>query len=80
VARRILAVALLVLVGLHLFPPSAGDPHMLIAGFLPWDLAYHLAWILAAALVVIYMTGAPWPDDPPPARQPPPSPSGGDDA
>jgi hypothetical protein len=82
VARRVLSVALVVLVALHLRPVRDGSERLL-AGFLPWDLAWHLAWMLAAALVVIYMTGAPWPDDPPPDRQPPlppPTPREGDEA
>jgi hypothetical protein len=76
VARRILSVALVVLVALHLMPVP-GDPERLVAGFLPWDIAWHLGWIAAATLVVLYMTGPPWPDEPAPARQPP---AGGDDA
>jgi hypothetical protein len=74
VPRRILSLALVVLVVVHLLPVP-GDPARVVAGFLPWDLAWHLGWILAASLVVIYMTGPPWPDEPPPARQPPPSPT-----
>lgn len=77
VPRRILSVALVVLVVVHL-SPVPGDPTRVVAGFLPWDLAWHLGWILAAALVVIYMTGPPWPDEPAPARQPPLGPGGGD--
>lgn len=65
-----LAIALVVLVVLHVVPVP-GDPDWLLAGFLPWDLAYHLLWMAAAAGVVLYMTGPPWPDEPPPPRQPP---------
>lgn len=71
VARRVLALALLSLVALHVFPPALVDPNVLLAGFLPWDLAYPLLWMAGATAVVIYMTGAPWPDEPPPERQPP---------
>ena len=70
VPRRILSVALVVLVVVHLLPVP-GDPARVVAGFLPWDLAWHLGWMLAAAVVVIYMTGPPWPDEPPPLRMPP---------
>lgn len=77
VPRRILSVALLVLVVVHLLP-IPGDPTWIVARFLPWDLAWHLGWMLAATLVVIYMTGPPWPDEPPPPRVPPPSPAGDD--
>jgi hypothetical protein len=71
--RRILSVALVVLVVVHLLPVP-GDPARVVAGFLPWDVAWYLGWIAAAALVVLYMTGPPWPDEPAPARRPPPSP------
>jgi hypothetical protein len=69
VPRRLLSAALVVLVVVHLLP-IPGDPARIVAGFLPWDLAWHLA----ATLVVFYMTGPPWPDEPPPPRQPAPSP------
>ena len=75
VPKRILSVALVVLVVVHLVPVP-GDPARLVAGFLPWDLAWHLGWMLAATLVVLYMTGPPWPDEPPPPRVPPASPRG----
>lgn len=32
----------------------------LVFGWLPWDLAYHLAWMAAATAVVWYMTLGPW--------------------
>ncbi len=35
----------------------------LVFGWLPWDLAYHLAWMAAAAAVVWYMTLGPWTED-----------------
>lgn len=35
----------------------------LVLGWIPYDLAYHLAWMLAAAAVVLYMTYGPWQDD-----------------
>lgn len=68
--KRALSAALLVLVVVHL-SPVPGDPARIIAGFLPWDLAWHLGWMLAATLVVFYMTGPPWPDEPAPLRMPP---------
>lgn len=73
VPRRILSVALVVLVVLHLLPVP-GDPARVVLGFLPWDVAWHLAWMVLATGVVIYMTGPPWPDEPAPARQPAPVP------
>lgn len=37
----------------------------MIAGFLPWDLAYAVFWMIAAAGVVIYLTERVWRSDPP---------------
>ena len=76
VARRGLNVALLLLVALHVLP-TPGDPQWVLLGFVPWDLAWHLLWMLAALGVVLFMTGPPWPDEPPPERQPPVSRGGG---
>lgn len=80
-ARRVLNVALVLLVVLHVVP-LPGDSTWMVAGFLPWDLAVHLLWMLVAAVVVLYMTGPPWPDEPPPQLQPPlrpPAPPHGDE-
>jgi hypothetical protein len=38
-------------------------PRGLVLGFLPWDLAFHLAWMLGAACVVVHMTDRVWPHD-----------------
>lgn len=35
----------------------------MIAGFLPWDLAYAVLWMLAAAGAVLYLTDRVWPGD-----------------
>ncbi len=46
----------------HLWPrlvPAEG-PVKLWFGWLPGDMAYHLIWILAAAVWVGYMTGPVW--------------------
>jgi hypothetical protein len=37
-------------------------PRGVVLGFLPWDLAFHLLWMLGAACVVVYMTDRAWPD------------------
>ena len=58
----ILAVLVLALLGLHLFPPHRGSEPMVL-GFVPWDLAYALLWMLGAAAVVLYMTERVWKDD-----------------
>ncbi|MEX1362203.1 MAG: hypothetical protein AB1Z98_03710 [Nannocystaceae bacterium] len=68
-ARRVLTVALLVLLVLHVLP-LPGDPGWMLAGWLPWDLGGHLLWMLGAMVVVLYMTGPAWPDEPPPSPQP----------
>jgi hypothetical protein len=66
VSRRahhvLLACLVLVLLVLHLdvWNHRVGG---LVFGWLPWDLAYHLAWMAAAAAVVWYMTIGPWTED-----------------
>jgi hypothetical protein len=42
----------------RLVPSEA--PTKLWFGWLPSDMAYHLLWIIAAALWVAYMTGPVW--------------------
>ena len=37
----------------------------MIAGFLPWDLAYAVFWMIAATAVVLYLTERVWRDEPP---------------
>lgn len=63
-ARRWLFWALVAGLGvLHVWPPRGG-PEPLVLGVLPFDLAEALAWMFAAALVVVAMTSrAMWPDD-----------------
>ncbi len=62
-------MALVTLVVLHVVP-IPGDPHWILLGFLPWDLAYPLLWLLVATIVVFFMTTRPWPDEPPPRANP----------
>lgn len=59
--RRLLAVLVVVLLVLHLDVWNHGRAG-LVLGWLPWDLAYHLAWMAAATAVVWYMTYGPWED------------------
>ncbi|MDC0716046.1 hypothetical protein [Nannocystis bainbridge] len=62
--QRLFAVLTAALIVLHIDPWNAG-PGPLLFGWLPWDLAYHLAWMAAGTLLVLYMTSrAIWPDDP----------------
>lgn len=65
---RVLAVMVALLVLTHVVQWQPGREPMLL-GFLPWDLAYHLLWMVAATVVVLYMTEVVWrhpPEDDPP--------------
>jgi hypothetical protein len=66
-ARRRLFWALVTALGvLHVVPPRGG-PEPLVLGVLPFDLAFSLAWMLVAALAVVWMTSPSlWPDEPAP--------------
>lgn len=67
--RRLFALLTAALIVLHVDPYNAG-PGPLVFGWLPWDLAYHLGWMAAAALLVVYMTSSViWPEDQDPARE-----------
>ena len=61
-AAAALAVLVTALLVLHIDVWNHGQGG-LVFGWMPYDLAYHLAWMLAATAVVIYMTLGPWPDD-----------------
>lgn len=69
----------MVLFAAHVFAPSGRG---LLLGFLPWDLAYPLAWIVFATAAVFYMTNRAWRDvdeaDPTPLGPNPRAGSGGD--
>ncbi len=54
---------MLVLLVLHVDVWNQGRGDGLILGFIPYDLAYHLLWMLVAWAVVIYMTIFVWPDE-----------------
>ena len=63
--RSLPGVVLVLLALLHLVPPHGG-PDPVVLGVLPWDLAWHLLWMVAAGAAVIAMTSPRlWPDDPP---------------
>lgn len=63
--RRGFAVVVTALVVLHLVPPHGG-PDPVVLGVFPWDLAWHLGWMIAAGAAVFAMTSVRlWPDDPP---------------
>jgi hypothetical protein len=44
----------------HVLQWPADGPPML--GFIPWDLGYHLLWMVGATGVVLYMTEVLWTD------------------
>lgn len=48
----------LLLIG-HVVQPAPGIEPVLL-GWLPWDLAYHLLWMAAAAGAVLFMTDVVW--------------------
>ena len=60
--RLVFWVGIALLFGAHMWPrllPREG-PSPLWFGWLPGDMAYHLLWIVAAAVWVLYMTGPIW--------------------
>ncbi|WP_106093131.1 hypothetical protein [Enhygromyxa salina] len=46
----------------HMFGFGQGQ-RPLLGGWVPLDLAYRVAWITAAAVLVFWMTGRLWPDN-----------------
>jgi hypothetical protein len=60
----VFAACVVVLLAAHLVPPHRGASPM-IAGFLPWDLAYAVLWMIAATGAVLYLTDRVWRDEPP---------------
>jgi NO-binding membrane sensor protein with MHYT domain len=57
--RRWVWAAAAALMGLHVWAPHRDG---LLGGVLPWDLAFHLAWMLAAAGLIEVMTRVAWRD------------------
>jgi hypothetical protein len=53
--RAVLAAWVAALLVTHVVQWRAGQRPTLF-GFLPWDLAYHLLWMVAAAAAIIFMT------------------------
>ncbi len=60
---RVFAGLVVALVILHLDAWNAGRAEPLVLGFLPWDMAYHLGWMIAAMAVIFYMTVWVWPEE-----------------
>jgi len=55
--RRLIWVGVAALLALHVWAPHRDG---VVAGVLPWDLAFHLAWMAAAALLVELFTRFAW--------------------
>lgn len=69
--RWTFAAVVAALLVLHVDVWNAGAAPTLVLGWLPWDLAYHLAWMACAAAAVLYMTSdAIWPEDQDPEDPP----------
>ncbi len=47
------------LIAVHVWAPHRDG---LLGGVLPWDLAFHLGWMLAAGLLIEVMTRVAWRD------------------
>ncbi len=60
--RRIFWVFVVVLAALHVDFFNHGTSPPLLFGWLPADLAYHMAWVIAAAALVLYFTRYVWRD------------------
>lgn len=60
--RRVLALLVALLIGLHIDVWNHGRGGVVL-GWLPWDLAYHLLWMAAATAAVWYLTFKVWPDE-----------------
>lgn len=59
--RVAFALAVLALLASHMLVFEQGE-HALVLGWMPRDLAYRVAWMLAAAGVVFWMTARLWPN------------------
>ena len=58
---RVFAALTVALILLHLVHfPGAFD--VAVLGWMPWDLAYHVAWMLAATAAIFYLTAKVWPE------------------
>ncbi len=67
-ARRrhglIFAGVVVLLLGLHVDVWNHGRGVELVLGWIPYDLGYHLLWMLVAWVAVLYMTVFVWPETP----------------
>jgi hypothetical protein len=51
-----------VMLALHLDPFEQGRVDPVLWGWIPRDLSYHLAWVVAAAAITFYFCAKVWPD------------------
>lgn len=58
--KRLFWIAAAVLSVLHLDVFNHGGSAPLLFGWLPRDLAYHIAWVLVAGVLVLHLTLAIW--------------------
>lgn len=69
--HRILSgVSIVALLGLHLDFWNASRAEPFLLGWIPWDMAYHLAWMAAATAVVFHLTARVWTGRRPPGEAP----------
>ena len=61
--RTVLWVTVVVMILLHLDPFEQGQVEPVVAGWIPRDLGYHLAWVVAAAVITFYLCAKVWPDE-----------------
>ncbi len=57
--RRVAWVAAAVLIAVHVWAPHREG---IVGGVLPWDLAFHLGWMLAAGLLIEAISRVAWRD------------------
>lgn len=60
--RTVLWVMVVVMLALHLDPFEQGRVDPVLWGWIPRDLSYHLAWVVAAAAITFYFCAKVWPD------------------
>jgi len=67
--RTLAATSIAALLVLHVDAWNASRVEPMLLGWIPFDLAYHLAWMVAASLVLFHLTAKVWTEAPPDARE-----------
>lgn len=52
--------SILLLLVLHSWPAEYGRVEPMLLGWIPYDMAYYLAWIGLAAIAVLHLTAKVW--------------------